>query len=72
MECMEAWMDPSAKVYKRTETTEMATTDLVKLIASPTPIHKLPWNQRAQFCQRNERCPCGSGKKFKVCHGGSR
>jgi hypothetical protein len=21
---------------------------------------------------RNDRCPCGSGKKFKKCHAGSR
>jgi uncharacterized protein YecA (UPF0149 family) len=27
------------------------------------PIHKVP------VSGRNDRCPCGSGKKFKHCHG---
>jgi hypothetical protein len=31
--------------------------------------HKLAPSRRGQI-GRNEECPCGSGKKYKVCHGG--
>jgi preprotein translocase subunit SecA len=31
---------------------------------APTPI-------RAEKIGRNEQCPCGSGKKYKFCHGAS-
>ena len=32
---------------------------------SNTPIVKSDWDKTP----RNAPCPCGSGKKFKVCHG---
>jgi preprotein translocase subunit SecA len=33
--------------------------------APRTPVVKTEWEKTG----RNEPCPCGSGKKFKVCHG---
>jgi len=35
--------------------------DGVKVVAAPA--------QRAVSAGRNQPCPCGSGKKYKVCHG---
>lgn len=50
--------------------------------AHPKPIETcvvervLPRHQNKQLphlppIRRNDRCPCGSGRKWKVCHGGS-
>lgn len=38
-------------------------THLVEMQVPPTPKQ-----QRLGVVGRNERCPCGSGKKFKHCH----
>lgn len=31
-------------------------------------LYKLAPSKRAEI-GRNDRCPCGSGKKYKICHG---
>jgi uncharacterized protein YecA (UPF0149 family) len=40
----------------------VARTDYVKLLESMRPAHHPKIN-------RNDPCPCGSGKKYKNCHG---
>ena len=37
------------------------------LAVNPNPRKEMPTNWRNTG--RNEKCPCGSGKKFKHCHG---
>jgi len=36
---------------------------------SAEPQQQTPYTREAQKVGRNEPCPCGSGKKFKQCHG---
>jgi uncharacterized protein YecA (UPF0149 family) len=31
----------------------------------------VPIVKGALHIKRNDRCPCGSGRKFKACHGGA-
>ncbi len=35
----------------------------------PTPVQHTPFVRAERKVGRNEPCPCGSGKKFKQCHG---
>jgi preprotein translocase subunit SecA len=37
--------------------------------ASPTANGVQPFTRSTQKVGRNDPCPCGSGKKFKQCHG---
>jgi len=37
-------------------------------VHSPQP--RSPYQRRTKKVGRNEPCPCGSGKKYKYCHGG--
>jgi preprotein translocase subunit SecA len=34
-----------------------------------TPLQQLPMQRDAPKVGRNDPCPCGSGKKYKQCHG---
>jgi preprotein translocase subunit SecA len=36
---------------------------------SPAPDRKVPIRKEKQSVGRNDPCPCGSGKKYKKCHG---
>jgi preprotein translocase subunit SecA len=36
--------------------------------AAPQPVSR-PMVRQSQKIGRNEPCPCGSGKKYKHCHG---
>lgn len=40
-----------------------------QVIASEAPEHKGPVFRDAERVGRNDACPCGSGKKYKACHG---
>ena len=33
--------------------------------------HHEPYRREAPKVGRNDPCPCGSGRKYKVCHGAS-
>ncbi|MDH3805652.1 MAG: SEC-C metal-binding domain-containing protein, partial [Gammaproteobacteria bacterium] len=37
--------------------------------AAPAPAPIEPFKREGRKVGRNEPCPCGSGKKFKQCHG---
>jgi preprotein translocase subunit SecA len=37
----------------------------LRSLAAPDPMPSGDWSQTG----RNDPCPCGSGKKFKKCHG---
>jgi preprotein translocase subunit SecA len=37
--------------------------------SQPTEVQKHPFVRQARKVGRNEPCPCGSGKKYKYCHG---
>ena len=36
---------------------------------APAPAESLPFVRGERKVGRNEPCPCGSGRKFKHCHG---
>jgi preprotein translocase subunit SecA len=33
------------------------------------PLQQTPFTRQGQKVGRNDPCPCGSGKKYKQCHG---
>ena len=37
--------------------------------SSQTDEHQAPYVREGKKVGRNDPCPCGSGKKFKKCHG---
>ena len=36
---------------------------------APQPTDNTPFRRTAPKIRRNDPCPCGSGKKYKQCHG---
>ena len=50
---------------------ETAATTLRPIRVLPIPQHRPPvvMAEELQATPRNAPCPCGSGKKFKMCHG---
>ncbi len=59
---------PPARVASRAPVSSPAPTVPVRK-AAPSPAARRPTGPPVPKVGRNEPCPCGSGKKYKQCHG---
>ncbi len=52
-----------------TQTQRQAASEAPKVVSAQGPMGKRPQADSSGKVGRNEQCPCGSGKKYKRCHG---
>lgn len=77
MEATPGWMEIETRDATTTTTTG-DTKDFGEVVDRFSTTHEVRHYHpvqpayRGRAFHRNERCPCGSGKKYKKCHGGSR
>jgi len=66
----EQWMEENKEKLEQltTDTRQRATTDNGQMLNIP-PTARLAESGNGQKIGRNDPCPCGSGKKYKKCHG---
>jgi uncharacterized protein YecA (UPF0149 family) len=56
-------------LYHVQVTQRPAATQAPKVVSAQGPMGKKPQADSSGKVGRNEQCPCGSGKKYKRCHG---
>ena len=63
------WVETSARHDEAASATEMATAQEQAIDGSQGAQRIDPIRNRGSRVGRNDPCPCGSGKKYKKCHG---
>ena len=61
------WVETSARHDEAQSTSEIANQQQAAIDASQGDVRIDPIRNRGQRVGRNDPCPCGSGKKYKVC-----
>ncbi|WP_455217076.1 preprotein translocase subunit SecA, partial [Kaarinaea lacus] len=69
VEAVEAQRRSTAPMTYRHDEVQPATTGDAAEAAVPEQEHQQPFVREGRKVGRNEPCPCGSGKKYKQCHG---
>jgi preprotein translocase subunit SecA len=61
------WVETAARHDEAQSTSEIANQQQAAIDASQGDVRIDPIRNRGQRVGRNDPCPCGSGKKYKVC-----
>jgi preprotein translocase subunit SecA len=65
----EAQPDPAEFNFQHEEFTGLGESESVEAAPGQGDAEQQPYVRPTEKVGRNEPCPCGSGKKFKQCHG---